>query len=139
MFKSILVPLDLDEPESWKKALPVAQALASSENALLSLGTVISDWDAARNAQWSPPGLRRMIDEAERQLRKIASAAGCESHDVHATIGAVGAGIIELAMQVEADLIVLASHKPGVKDYLIGANALHVVRHAPCSVFVVRE
>jgi nucleotide-binding universal stress UspA family protein len=139
MFKSILVPLDLDEPGSWKKALPVAQDLTKSGDARLSLGTVISDWDATRNAQWSPIGLRRMIGEAERKLRKIAEAAGSEPHGVHATIGAVGAGIIEIAMQVEADLIVLASHKPGMRDHLIGANALHVVRHAPCSVFVVRE
>jgi nucleotide-binding universal stress UspA family protein len=39
---------------------------------------------------------------------------------------------------VNADLIVMASHKPTVTDYLLGANAAHVVRHAGCSVMVVR-
>lgn len=33
----------------------------------------------------------------------------------------------------------LASHRPGTRDNLIGANAVHVVRHTPCSVLVVRE
>lgn len=53
--------------------------------------------------------------------------------------GAIGGGILDLARDIGADLIVLASHRPGAKDYLIGANAVHVVRHAPCSVLVVRE
>ena len=36
------------------------------------------------------------------------------------------------------DLIVMASHRPELKDYLIGPNAARVVRHADCSVQVVR-
>jgi len=33
---------------------------------------------------------------------------------------------------------VLASHRPDLKDYLLGPNAARVVRHADRSVFVVR-
>ncbi len=40
---------------------------------------------------------------------------------------------------VPADLIVMASHRPEMKDYLLGSNAGHIVLHAPCSVFVVRK
>jgi nucleotide-binding universal stress UspA family protein len=39
----------------------------------------------------------------------------------------------------KADVIVLASHRPEVSDYLLGSNAAKIVRHAPISVFVVRE
>lgn len=38
-----------------------------------------------------------------------------------------------------ADLIVMASQRPELKDYLLGPNAARVVRHAEQSVLVVRE
>jgi nucleotide-binding universal stress UspA family protein len=36
-------------------------------------------------------------------------------------------------------MIVMASHRPELKDYLLGPNAARVVRHAECSVLVVRN
>mgnify|MGYP001547670358 FL=1 len=139
MFERILLPLDLDEPSSWAKALPVALGLCRKHGSHLTLGTVISDWDAARDVQWSPLGYRRMIRDAEFRLRRIGESCGSVEHDVKVAGGAVGPTIVDLAGTIEADLIVLASHRPGPKDYLIGAHALHVVRHATCSVFVVRD
>lgn len=139
MFKNILLALDLDEPSTWSKALPAARALAAAQNARLTLGTVVSDWEAARDAQWSPFGYQRMLDEAELGLRRIAEGSGVDPCEAKVVGGSIGRGILDLAEQIDADLIVLASHRPGLKDYLIGANALHVVRHATCSVLVVRE
>ena len=40
---------------------------------------------------------------------------------------------------IKADLIVMGSHRPELRDYLLGPNAARVVRHAPCSVVVVRS
>ena len=37
------------------------------------------------------------------------------------------------------DLIVVGSHRPAMATYLLGSNASTIVRHAPCSVLVVRE
>lgn len=39
---------------------------------------------------------------------------------------------------VNADLIILSSHRPGLKEYFIGSNTTKVVSHANCSVVVVR-
>ncbi|MES2700112.1 MAG: universal stress protein [Pseudomonadota bacterium] len=47
--------------------------------------------------------------------------------------------MLEIASTIEADLIVLASHRPQMKDFLIGENAERVVRHARLSVMVVRD
>ena len=33
----------------------------------------------------------------------------------------------------------MASHRPELRDYLIGPNAARVMRHADASVLVVRE
>ncbi|TPQ46867.1 universal stress protein UspA, partial [Prosthecomicrobium hirschii] len=35
--------------------------------------------------------------------------------------------------------IVVSSHRPSMATYLIGSNAAKIVRHAPCSVMVVRD
>ena len=37
-----------------------------------------------------------------------------------------------------ATLIVIGAHRPDLKDYLLGPHAARVVRHAECSVLVVR-
>ena len=36
-------------------------------------------------------------------------------------------------------MIVIASHDPGLVDYLLGSVAARVVRHAHCSVLVTRK
>jgi len=32
----------------------------------------------------------------------------------------------------------MASHRPALKDFLLGPNAAKVVRHAKCAVMVIR-
>jgi nucleotide-binding universal stress UspA family protein len=139
MFKNVFIPVDLDDPTSSSKALSTAVAMARSSDTPLTLGTVIPDWKAVRDAQWSPLTYRDMHEQAEIRLRRIAADCGYALHNVLVGGGSVGAGIVDLAERAQADLIVLASHRPGLRDYLIGAHALHVVRHAKCSVCVVRN
>ena len=42
------------------------------------------------------------------------------------------------AKEKNADMIIIASHRPGLQDYFLGSTAAKVVRHATCSVLVVR-
>ena len=57
----------------------------------------------------------------------------------HLGQGGIYKEILHCAEETGADLIVMASHRPGYEDYLIGPNASRVVRHAKCSVVVVRS
>lgn len=140
MYSSILVPVDLDEPSSWEKSVPVGLALASAFNARIALATVVPDTVAEREAQWSAIGYRRLLDVAAARLGLLADELQGETQlDRRVGSGPIAKGILGLAEGVEADLIVLASHRPEMKDWLIGANASRVVRHAPCSVMVVRD
>jgi nucleotide-binding universal stress UspA family protein len=54
-------------------------------------------------------------------------------------VGTVYREILEAADHINADLIVIAAGRPELRDYLIGPNAARVVRHAACSVLVVRN
>src|SRR5271167_3236762 len=49
------------------------------------------------------------------------------------------AEILAVAESAAADLVVVGSHRPAMKDYLLGTNASRVVRHARCSVLVARD
>ncbi|MDO6806230.1 universal stress protein, partial [Wenyingzhuangia sp. 1_MG-2023] len=53
--------------------------------------------------------------------------------------GVVHQKILEEAGSRYADIIVMMAQKPGQGRYSIGSNAERVVRHAKCSVMVVRE
>jgi len=45
---------------------------------------------------------------------------------------------LQAAEDCDANLIMIASHKPGLRDYFIGSTAARVIRHAQCSVLVER-
>ena len=140
MYSSILVPIDLDEPGSWRKSAPTALALAGFFDARIALVHVVSDMLLEAEAEWSGLALRRILDTARARLGRLADELKADGGiGVHVATGRVYRGVLDVAEQVGADLIVLASHRPEMKDFLIGENAERVVRHAPCSVLVVRE
>ena len=56
----------------------------------------------------------------------------------HVLHGTIYDEILRAADKLEADVIVMGSHRPALKDYLLGPNAARVMRHARCSVYVVR-
>jgi nucleotide-binding universal stress UspA family protein len=54
-------------------------------------------------------------------------------------VGGIYHELLQEAKGWNADLIVVGSHRPVMSDYLLGSNAKTIVRHAQCSVLVVRE
>lgn len=142
MYSTILVPIDTDSEASWQRALPVAVELAGNWNARLYLMTVVPDMAYPTVAQYLPPDTnQRLIDNARTALDRLRGEAvpdGLESDTIVAQ-GSIYDEILRTSDELAADLIVMASHRPELKDYLIGPNAARVVRHAPISVMVVRD
>lgn len=140
MYSRILVAVDLDEPSSWKKPIAAALALADCFGARVAFAYVVPDRVLMLQAQWSVSSVRAIMEDARIGLMKLAREhAGDREIEEIVNSGSVYSGVIEAGRTFEADLIVLSSHRPEMKDYLLGANASRVVRHARCSVMVVRE
>lgn len=139
MYSRILVPVDLDEPSSWSKAVPSAFALADAFKASAMLCTIVPNTVAMVEAQWSQLTLRKLLEVAQAKLALLANDLGRPDMEREVGVGNISRAILEIAEKTGTDLIVLSSHRPEMKDWLIGANADRVVRHAKCSVFVVRE
>jgi len=141
MFDHILVTVDLDDANSWKKALPLAVSNAKTHDATLSVMTVVPDFGMSLVGQYFPSDhVQKVIEEANRRLHKLAEEHVPEELKVQHIVrqGTVYEMVLETAKDISADLIIMASHRPELKDYLLGPNAARVVRHANCSVLVVR-
>ncbi len=90
------------------------------------------------------PGQRQRLREEgqvvlDEQIARI-TAAGVAPAASHLALGRAVDEILRLRDQIEADLIVMGSR--GLNAFsrvLLGSDAEGVVRHAPCSVLVVRE
>lgn len=143
MYRDILWPIDLNEESSWKAALEPVLMLAESNNARLHVMTVVPSFGLSMVSQFFPKGYEeKALKAADEQLhafvrQHIPEALGPVQHIVGH--GTVYEQILKTADQIGADLIVMASHRPELQDYLLGPNAARVVRHAKQSVLVVRE
>jgi nucleotide-binding universal stress UspA family protein len=58
---------------------------------------------------------------------------------IKVSVGSIGGEIISVAKDRAVDLILMASHRPEMRDYLIGPDASYVAQHADCSVLVLRR
>lgn len=141
MFKSILLPIDLSDEATWTKALPAAVKLAQHEGATLHIATVVPDFGMSVVGSFFPEGFEeKAMHEVGEKLSDFVNTRVPEGIEVHPHVlhGRVYDQIIEAANRAGADVIVMGSHRPELKDYLLGPNAARVVRHATQSVFVVR-
>jgi len=75
-------------------------------------------------------------------LDAVATVARANAvNRVSATVrlGSVYHEVLSEAETIGADLVVVGSHRPSMSTYLLGSNAATIVRHAKCSVLVVRN
>ena len=142
MFRKILVPVDLDVESSWKATLPIAEEFAKSWGSEIHVLTVVPDFGMSLVASYFPRGFeKKSLELASETLKAVVAEAGSGEVEIrtHVTNGAIYEEILHFADWLEADLIVMTSHRPELKDYLLGPNAARVTRHARQSVFVVRR
>src|SRR6476661_5972765 len=123
MYKNILLPIDLADPNLAKPALDTAVMMADSQDGAIRLINVLP------------------MKSAEEALTTIAGEIGIDRSRVSSIVrqGGIYHEILEEAKAMKADLIVMSSHRVGVRTYFLGSNAGHVVRYAACSVLVVRQ
>jgi nucleotide-binding universal stress UspA family protein len=142
MFKDILLPIDLTHRETQTKAVAVATDVARKWGARLHVMTVIPDIRSSMVATYFPPDFeRKATADAETELRSFTDAAIGGDLPVERIVahGSIYNEILRYATKTKCDLIVMASHRPELSDFLLGPNAARVVRHANQSVLVVRD
>lgn len=135
MYSNILVPLAPDQVHPASNPLEVAQAVAAEGATITALSVVETIPDYVR--QYLPES--QLHDNAESVLAKLqAEVAPLPGVEAAVVIGHAANAILSEAEKRGCDCIVVASHRPEFQDYFLGSTAARVVRHAACSVLVVR-
>lgn len=136
MYKSILVPIDLAHRDVGQAMIKRAVTL-SDDNAEITLLHVIGDIPAYAQSYLPEGQLQENLEETRTVLKEMVDAADIKA-DVVVRYGSPSPVILDEADERGSDLIIIASHHPGIKDYLMGSTASRVVRHADCSVLINR-
>ncbi|MGH1355243.1 MAG: universal stress protein [Thalassovita sp.] len=135
MYTDILVPVSFDSERDSKGALEIAQAI-SAEGATVTLIHVME----------SIPGYAisyiptEYVSDSRIAIEKELAEMGAALPNAKAVVieGHSGRTIVDWAGENGIDCIVIASHRPGMQDLLLGSTAANVVRHAKCAVHVLR-
>ncbi len=142
--KKILVPIDFSDYS--KKALQYTVKFAKSFNSELHLIYVIEPMiypaDLSMGQMVIPPSEVNMDEKAKTELEELAKTEIGDSlrYNIIVKTGKPFQEIIETAAEVDADLIIIATHgHTGVEHLLFGSTAEKVVRKAPCPVLTLRE
>jgi nucleotide-binding universal stress UspA family protein len=135
---TIIVPIDLSQLDAGAKALAAARQYDPDGKLILLYVVAPIPSEVALD-------LPAEVVESQKTKAREALAAFADRNGVASSAefairtGHAGREILRHAKDTRADMIVIASHDPRWGDFLLGSVAAFVVRHAHCSVFVVRE
>ncbi len=135
MYSNILVPVIFDEGHNTEASIAAARALADA-GAKFTVLHVIETIPGYVSIQIPEDILARSRNEMVTQTKHWAEKLSNASAEV--VSGHAGTAIVDYASENGIDCIVLASHKPGFENLFLGSTADRVVRHAQCSVHVIR-
>ncbi len=139
MFKKILVPIDLAHIEKSKAMIDQAKELAAANQGEITLLNVLFEIPPYAALEIPPGSQEKTKKHSKAELEKLAKSHGLpESTKIELRMGNAANEILNLAEKDNTDLIIIASHQPEIADYLLGSVASKVVRHARCTVMVLR-
>lgn len=137
-FSHIAVPVDLAHTEALDRVLAVAAKLAQSYACPITFISVTS----------SLPGpYGHNPEEFTARLRKFAEGQGGE-HGIEAKSHAVidpdpvidvDHAIVRAVKAIQADLVVMATHRPSLTSFIWPSNGSAIAAHSDASVLLVRS
>ena len=140
MYKRIILAVDLAEatvePKGLAQALELARAWDGDLRLVNVQPVVPATFMEYVPADFDAEQTKKATEALNAIMAKIDLPAGRKSASARA--GSIYHELLQEASDWNADLIVVASHRPVMSDYLLGSNAKTIVRHAQCSVLVVR-
>jgi nucleotide-binding universal stress UspA family protein len=137
MYRKIMVPVDLAHIERLGKAITTATDLAKHYGIPICFVGVTAETPTA--VAHTPEEFAEKLEafgatQSKKHNLDIDTAA-YPSHDPAVDLDDT---LIAAARENGADLIVMASHVPGLQDHIFASNAGAVAAHAEVSVFVIR-
>jgi len=140
MFKNILVPIHLAYIKNHKKLFKGALEVLDEDGRITLIyvnpnrrhGSVYPLIDDENQINYDDMALTRLKEIAKEHSLPIEKVSFCVKE------GSAHQEILEESLKIKADAIVMMAAKPGIGKYFISSTAERVIRHAKCSVFVIR-
>jgi len=139
-YRSILNPIQFDDPSLL--ALVYAKQIAIDSGATLHILHVVEKFPALGEPEVSENDNIRGEDEARVRLTDVAnqhlSGVKYQVHVAAAAPRALAKAVVQVAGEVDADLIVMKTHgRKGLSHLILGSVSEEVVRIAPCPVLTL--
>ncbi len=139
-YRSILNPIQFDDPSLL--ALGYAKQIAIDSGATLHILHVVEKFPALGEPEVSENDNIRGEDEARVRLTDVAnqhlSGVKYQVHVAAAAPRALAKAVVQVAGEVDADLIVMKTHgRKGLSHLILGSVSEEVVRIAPCPVLTL--
>ena len=137
MFNHILAPVDLAHVDRLGRALEVAADLARHYGVDVTYVAVTSPQpgEVAHNPEEYEKKLKAFADEQSKAHGQTAHARLMVSHDPAVDLDTKLTAALE---EIGADLVVMATHIPGLVDYIWPSHGGKFASHTDASVMLVR-
>ena len=135
MYKKILMAVAPDHEGDVSDMIDRARGLLS-EDGQITLLSVVEQVPSYVAEYVTVKPKSKILKEVGARLETITKGERDLAFEV--VSGHPGVAVPDFAEKMGADLIMVASHRPGLQEYFLGSTASRVVRRAPCSVLVLR-
>lgn len=137
MFKKIMVPIDLVHRDNMGRALDAAADLARRYRAEICLVgvTATTPGPIAHTPEEFGQKLADFADQQAKERDVAMTSHVLTSHDPRIQMNRE---LESLVGELNADLVVMATHLPGIRDYVWSGHGAHMAAHSDASVFLVR-
>lgn len=137
MYKNIMVPVDLSHADRLDKALATAADLARLYSARLHAVGVVATapGPVAHDPVEFTAKLKSFCSDQSDRHGVTFEAVSMTSHDPAVDLDD---RLKSAAEELNADLVVMASHVPTFRDHFFSSNAGYLATHVNISVFIVR-
>lgn len=134
MYKHILVPIAPSQDRQKSPAMDIARLL-KAPGGKISVLSVLEEIPSYVEAYVPPAQLEKNAADLHATLK---ATVGADDVELHVVAGHSANTILDWTKTHDVDCIILSSHRPDLSDYILGSTASRVVRHAQCSVIVMR-
>ena len=143
MYNNILLPIDINDKDSWQLSFAkITTIMSLAPNSKLNIMTVVPTYGLGMIEEYFPKNwVRDITQKSQKKLEDIVTKNLILSNQIELFVdrGVVYQEILNRAEKIKADLVVMSAHHPNRSDYLLGPNVAKVARHSPHSVLIVRD
>lgn len=137
MYRKIMTPVDLAHLPHLEKALKTSADLAKHYGISVCYVGITTETPSA--IAHNPSEYAAKLEAfAQSQTAEFGHKAEAKAYATHDPTTDMDRTLADAATEVGADLVVMASHEPEVRDLLIPAHGIRLASHVNISVLLVR-